>query len=60
MSKKKASTPTVKPKTATPTKASGTSNKVKEAKETKKFFVVFGIATLLLVAFLYFIMTRVG
>jgi hypothetical protein len=62
MSKKKASTPTAKPKTkpATSPKASGTSNKVKEAKETKKFFVVFAIATLLLVAFLYFIMKRVG
>jgi hypothetical protein len=60
MSKKKTPTPTTKPKQATTSKASGTSNKVKEAKETRKFFIVFGVATLLLVAFLYFIMKRVG
>ena len=55
MSKKKSQSPVATAKIPTTAKAS---NKVKEAKETKKFFYVFAIATLLLVAFLYFIMMR--
>jgi hypothetical protein len=55
MSKKKTHPSTVAKKSPAIAKAS---NKVKEAKETKKFFVVFVIATLLLVAFLYVILIR--
>jgi hypothetical protein len=36
--------------------AAKTSNKLKEAKDAKRFFIVLAIATLLLVAFLYFIL----
>jgi hypothetical protein len=55
MSKKKSHPSTAATKSPAAAKAS---NKVKEAKETRKFFIVFAIATLLLVAFLYFIMMR--
>jgi uncharacterized integral membrane protein len=53
MSKKKTKSTTTK----SPALAKA-SNKIKEAKETKMFFTVFLIGTLLLIAFLYFIMMQ--
>ena len=58
MSKKK--TPASAPRPATPSKnimTAKVSNRVKDAKDTKKFFMVLGIATLFLIIFIYFMMT---
>lgn len=57
MSKKK--TPASAPRPTTPSKNITTtkvSNRVKDAKDTKKFFMVLGIATLFLIIFIYFMM----